>query len=261
MAVDCDHDKRALHPHARRWHRWGLLTDHKMKSRGATDPCTLSPCWPARGKELISLGRVYTRHREPSASGHRWHLGGARLFGWRSAAAVPIYQCRPPLHTSVLAAAAAATHTPNKYPRGKLHHKHKRPIQNHQAWGKVTLWKGAKNSTDRGAYSWGNEANTELLWDKVQRKSSSRRMNLGGSCCLVTKPCPTLCASMEGSPPDSSVHWTSQARITGVGCHFLLQGVFLTQRSDLRLLHCRQILYRWATREAPGEEVEGCKKS
>ena len=33
---------------------------------------------------------------------------------------------------------------------------------------------------------------------------------------------------------------------TGMGCHFLLQGIFLTQRSNSRLLcllHCRQILY------------------
>ena len=30
---------------------------------------------------------------------------------------------------------------------------------------------------------------------------------------------------------------------TGVGCQFLLQGIFLTQGSNLGLLHCRQILY------------------
>ena len=30
---------------------------------------------------------------------------------------------------------------------------------------------------------------------------------------------------------------------TGVGGHFLLQGIFLTQGSNLGLLHCRQILY------------------
>ena len=30
---------------------------------------------------------------------------------------------------------------------------------------------------------------------------------------------------------------------TGVGCHFLLQGIFLTQGSNLGLLHCRQTLY------------------
>ena len=30
---------------------------------------------------------------------------------------------------------------------------------------------------------------------------------------------------------------------TGVGCHFLLQGIFLIQGSNPALLHCRQILY------------------
>ena len=30
----------------------------------------------------------------------------------------------------------------------------------------------------------------------------------------------------------------------------LIQGIFLTQGSNLRLLHCRQILYHWAIREA-----------
>ena len=28
-----------------------------------------------------------------------------------------------------------------------------------------------------------------------------------------------------------------------MGCHFLLQGIFLTQGSNLGFLHCRQILY------------------
>ena len=31
---------------------------------------------------------------------------------------------------------------------------------------------------------------------------------------------------------------------TGVGCHSLLQGIFLTQESNRGLLHCRQILYQ-----------------
>ena len=30
----------------------------------------------------------------------------------------------------------------------------------------------------------------------------------------------------------------------GVGCHFLLQGIFLTQELNRGLLHCRQILYQ-----------------
>ena len=34
------------------------------------------------------------------------------------------------------------------------------------------------------------------------------------------------------------------------GCHFLLQEIFLTQGSNLQLLHCRWLLNHWATREA-----------
>ena len=47
--------------------------------------------------------------------------------------------------------------------------------------------------------------------------------------------------------------WNSPGKNTRVGCHALLQGIFLIQGLDLCLmwfLHCRQILYHWATREA-----------
>ena len=44
-------------------------------------------------------------------------------------------------------------------------------------------------------------------------------------------------SSMEYRPPGSSVHEISQARILGVGYHFLLQGIFLTQGLNLHLLH------------------------
>ena len=39
--------------------------------------------------------------------------------------------------------------------------------------------------------------------------------------------CPTLCDSMDCSPLGSSVHGDSPGKNTGVGCHELLQGVFL----------------------------------
>ena len=48
--------------------------------------------------------------------------------------------------------------------------------------------------------------------------------------------------------------WDSPGKNTGVGCHALLQGIFPTQGLNpylLRLLHCRQILYHWATGKAP----------
>ena len=37
--------------------------------------------------------------------------------------------------------------------------------------------------------------------------------------------------------------WDSPGTNPGVGCHFLLQGIFTTQGLNLGLLHCRQILY------------------
>ena len=43
---------------------------------------------------------------------------------------------------------------------------------------------------------------------------------------------------------------------TGVDCHSLLQRIFLTQVSNVGLLHCRQILYHLSYRENP----EGKKK-
>ena len=43
------------------------------------------------------------------------------------------------------------------------------------------------------------------------------------------------------SKPPLSMGFSSKS--TGVGCHFLLQGIFLTQGSNPGLLHCRQALY------------------
>ena len=59
-----------------------------------------------------------------------------------------------------------------------------------------------------------------------------------------------LCDPMDCSPPGSSVHGIFLGKNTGMGCHFLLQGIFQTQELNLCLLClllCRRILYLWAT--------------
>ena len=38
---------------------------------------------------------------------------------------------------------------------------------------------------------------------------------------------------------------------TEVGCHFLLQGIYLTQELTPHLLHCRQILYQLSYEGSP----------
>jgi len=59
------------------------------------------------------------------------------------------------------------------------------------------------------------------------------------------------CDPMDCSQPGSSVHGDSPGKNTGVGCHFLLQGIFPTQKSNLGLLHCRQLLYRLSYEGSP----------
>ena len=49
---------------------------------------------------------------------------------------------------------------------------------------------------------------------------------------------------MDSSPPSPSVPGILQARILEWGSHFLLQGIFPTQGSNLGLLHCKLLLYR-----------------
>ena len=48
--------------------------------------------------------------------------------------------------------------------------------------------------------------------------------------------CPTLCNPMDYSPSGSSVYEDSPGKNTGMGCHALLQGIFLTQGSNPHLL-------------------------
>ena len=56
-------------------------------------------------------------------------------------------------------------------------------------------------------------------------------------CCLVTQSCPSLCDPMDCSPWGILWPWNSPGKGTGVGCHFLLQGIFPTQGLNPCLLH------------------------
>ena len=60
--------------------------------------------------------------------------------------------------------------------------------------------------------------------------------------------CVCVCVQLFVTPwttaqTGSSVHQDSPGKITGIGSHALLQGIFPTQESNRGLLHCRQILY------------------
>ena len=67
--------------------------------------------------------------------------------------------------------------------------------------------------------------------------------------CLVVQSCPTLCYPMEPTSP--LCPWGFPCKNTWVGCHFLLQWVFLTR--DQTHISCmpRKILYHWANQGSP----------
>ena len=70
-------------------------------------------------------------------------------------------------------------------------------------------------------------------------------------CCLVAKLCPTLLQHLGLLPASLLCSWDFPGKNTGLGCYFLLQGIFPAQGSNLCFLHCRQILNSWSTREDP----------
>ena len=74
--------------------------------------------------------------------------------------------------------------------------------------------------------------------------------------CVCVRACVCVCDPMDCSPPGSSVHGICQVKNTGVGCHFLLQGIFPIQGSNLdlsRLLHWQKDsspLHHWEVQNA-----------
>ena len=69
--------------------------------------------------------------------------------------------------------------------------------------------------------------------------------------CLVSQSCLTLSNPKDCSPLDSSVHGDSPGKNTGVVCHALLQGIFLTQGLNPGLPHCWLILYHLSQQGSP----------
>ena len=79
--------------------------------------------------------------------------------------------------------------------------------------------------------------------------SHPSRNDSGRGICRHAQSCPILCDPVDYSPTRLLCSWNFPVKNTGVGCHSLRQGIFLTQESNLHLfclLYCRRILYGWA---------------
>ena len=74
--------------------------------------------------------------------------------------------------------------------------------------------------------------------------------NGGGS--LVTKSCPTLGTPWIVGPSSKLLGpWDFPGKNTGVGCHFLLQGIFKTQRLKPCLLIACEVLLPLSHQRSP----------
>ena len=156
-----------------------------------------------------------------------------------------------------------------------------RPRDGHIEWGQ-------EKSKYVNAYMWNLEKWYRWIYSQVRNRDAdlenectdtTRGMGWGGmnwedSADICTPPllllkslqlCLTLCDRVDCSPQGFSVHGILQARILEwvystpywILCVWeywrsaLLQRIFLIQGSNPGLLHYRQLLYRWVTREAP----------
>ena len=69
----------------------------------------------------------------------------------------------------------------------------------------------------------------------------------------VAQSCLTFCNPMDCVAYQVLCPWNFPGKSTGVGCHYLLQGIFLTQGLNPGLLHCRQMLYHLSHQGNPKE--------
>ena len=111
----------------------------------------------------------------------------------------------------------------------------------------MTRWCGrdrAKIETRSREWAWGHGEKERVGWAE---RVALTYMNVK---VLVTQSSWILCDPIDCSPPGSSVHGILQARILECTAIAFSRGSSWPRDWTCNLLHCRQILYHWATREA-----------
>ena len=91
------------------------------------------------------------------------------------------------------------------------------------------------------AYSW--QVKCKLLEGRCYLEKRIVHSSICTYVCVSRSDMPDSLRPYGLQPARLLCPWDSPGKNTGVGCHFLLQGIFPTQGSNLGLLLCRQILY------------------
>ena len=77
---------------------------------------------------------------------------------------------------------------------------------------------------------------------------------------LVAQLCPTLCNTIDCSTPGSFVHRDFPGKNTGMGCHFLLQGISWSEDQTWVSCIAGRFFIIWDIREVEAAKVEIKKK-
>jgi len=116
-----------------------------------------------------------------------------------------------------------------------------------------------------GLGSWSGRAKSRPNWKILQQVLRSHKNSIPMETCFLPLSTPgqphgvyhqssakvKMKVKVAQSCPFSATPWNSPGQNTGVGSHFLLQGIFPTQGSNPGLLHCRQILYQLSHQGSP----------
>ena len=101
---------------------------------------------------------------------------------------------------------------------------------------------------------WSSASATAFFLLSVRRISNYNSRKLRTTPAFVGSIVPACLVVSDSLRPFGLCPWGFPGKNTRVGCHFLLQGIFPTQGSNLHLLyllHCRQILYPLSHRGSP----------
>ena len=83
----------------------------------------------------------------------------------------------------------------------------------------------------------------QSMWSQSQTQVSNKQHRSSNKGSLkVAQSCPTLCNPVDCTLPGFSCPWDPPGKNTGARYHFLLQGIFQMQGSNLGLAHWRQTL-------------------
>ena len=102
---------------------------------------------------------------------------------------------------------------------------------------------------------WSNETNPQWVKSGGQRKKRCRCYHC--VCVHMLSYFQLFCNPMDCSRPGSSCPWDFPGKNTGVGCHFLLQGIFLIQGTEPMSLLSPALAGKFFTTRDTWEVLDG----